>query len=131
MELASFTKAHCGLRTFYLVWHKPLLSPFFSFSPQFLSAPNIFLHSFCSRPSSSSPFPPLCHPNHPTPPLPPVCLFTACYLYSAVDCFCPLGVSTRLILHSAIQPPCEPIALFLPAFHVCTNASLFFCLNLL
>lgn len=82
------------------MWHKQLFSLSLIFS-LVLIWPNIFFpRSFCYRLSSSSPIPP---PPSPPPP-PPLSLFTACYLHSAVDCFCPLGVSTRLILHSAIQP---------------------------
>lgn len=72
--------------------HKLHFSQFF-ISPSLLIFPS---PCFCScLPSSPSVLAP--------PPLPLFSPFTACYLHHAVDCFCPLGVSTCLILHSAMQ----------------------------
>lgn len=85
-----------------LMWYSNIvctsyISPLFSFPLSSYLTEHFFPSPcFCScLPSSPSVLAP--------PPLPLFSPFTACYLHHAVDCFCPLGVSTCLILHSAMQ----------------------------
>ena len=76
--------------------------------------------SFCSYLLSSS-----------QTPLPLALSCAACYRCSAVDCFCPLGVSTCLILHSDIQLCVNQSYLLLSACYVCVEILLLLIWSLL